>query len=569
MPKKATQTNKISDEQREIAKLIRKDITNEFKQQYSEKRIAKKKNLILILIGVFCLLCIMLMFGTNYYIFKNMPTDVQIADTTYTATLLSDGLAIIAIAISVWAGLNIANAVERKELDDTNEKIKKANHKISKAEDKIKEEEALIKPLIESTQSIKNTLSFMFENELIKTIHDTATLYFYKMFSSLNTKEKIGYNKYYPDMIIIEQIFSRLCKTHTSEQNKNMDLENLAEKGILTIDLILQENRDFLPNLISIYLEYRKAEFFYYLGYITTDQQKYYDSFINAAELYIKLHTKFNAFIPNYTPQAKVPEFFWNNEHKEISMYFANSIGDAYSRFVLYADASANVITKDGSKLTLNNIIEIGKKGIFYCSCAAKWTSPSENHEVYYRNLGCAYERLEKIEDEFGKYAKEIIYNYSKAFESIINYNHHSYRIQSVYHTLIQYLKKYLESKLSLNEIFQDIKSFKKALKTVSPLSDDYVEYLKKLYYITNFAKLDNPRQKLQYSVNGLTLAIVVFYKLKHDKSIEKVCDLSVNNCIQIMKNDITHLEMMGIVNDNYFIALTNRYNTIINFIDK
>ena len=605
--------NNLSDEQKEAAKIIKSEIKKDLKNSYSSKRIAKKKNIILIIIGVLCLICIALMALVDYFIFINMPSSIQIADETYSATLLSNGLAIIAIAISVWAGLNIANAVERKELDDTNEKIIQVNQKISDTEKKItkaetklsdaeekiadsekriieeesklnetstqlqkvsnenkqlvKDSESIkikIKPLSDSLQITQKSLSFMFENELIKTIKDRATLYLYNQFSTKELEEKTSYNTYYPDLIIIEQLFVRIYETHSSKQLKDIELENIAEKGIEKIDEIIKNCDAKIPVLVLIYLKYRKAEFNYYLGYITADPQKYYNSFMNAAELFIELFTDFNAWIPDYEPQKDVPEYKGKEENREISMYFANSIGDSFSRFLLRADISGNVIDKNGDILNIDEVIEIGKKGVFYCSCAAKWTNEKEGHEVYYRNLGCAYERLERKENAFGKYYKEVIYNYSMAFKSIANYDEHSYRVQSVYHTLIQYLKKHLDTQLKVNLIFKDISSFKQLIAYPIMLEEENIDYFKELYYITDFAKLENHRQKLQYSVNGLTLAIILYYKLSKNRTIEEICDLSIDNCLRIIKEDINILEMMGTTDkDNYFKELKNRYNII------
>ncbi len=582
----------LSDEQKETVRIIKSEIQNDFKQSYNNKRIAKKKNIILITIGILCLICIALMAVVDYSIFTNMPSNVRIADETYSATLLSNGLAIIAIAISVWAGLNIANAVERKELDDTNQKvseaelsisetdkrIKEAERKIVDSEQRIEEEETKIeetsnklrsitnevKPLTESVRTSQKSLSFMFENELIKTINDRATLFMYNEFSSKDLEEKNSYYTFYPDLIIIEQLFVRIYNTHTSNQLKDKELENIAENGIKRINEIINNDNTIIPELILLYLKYRKAEFNYYLGYITADSQKYYNSFMNAAELYKELAPEFKACIPKYEPNKDAPEYNGEEDNREISMYFANSIGDSFSRFLLLADTSGKVLNKQGDKLLLDEVIEIGKKGVYYCSCAAKWTNIEEGHEVYYRNLGCAYERLEKHEKAIGKYYNKVIYNYSMAFKSIANYDERSYRLQSVYHTLIQYLKKHLDKQLNVDSMFKSIDSFKQSLVISRELGDENVEYLKQLYFITSFAKAENHRQKLQYSVNGLTLAIVLNYKFCNDNTIEEICDLSIDDCIRIMKEDIIALKMMGTTDkDNYFKELVKRYSII------
>ncbi|MBQ4129140.1 MAG: hypothetical protein IJD68_05160 [Ruminococcus sp.] len=567
----------LRDDENEIAEKIKLKIEEDFGKKYSEKVIAKKKNRILTTVGIFCVICVLAIIGINCYIVTHIPSQAEIPDSVYSSTLLSDGLAIISIAISVWAGLNIANAVERKELDATDAKIKRADKKIKQLDEENQKLEkdsenlkAIVNPLLESTKSVQHSLSFMFENELIKTIKDSSTLFFYNKFTSLSEEEKEKtYSKYYPDIVIVEQTFVRLYDTHSSKQSKDILLEKFADKGIQNIEALLDNWGSEVPDLIIHYLKYRKAEFLYYSGYITANPQKYYDSFIGAAEIYIKLQSEFNAWTPTYTPKAKVPDNIKDGYDKTLSTYMANSIGDAYSRFILYAKPSKSVVTKDGTLLTTEKIIEIGKKGVFFCSCAAKWANPKKNQEVYYRNLGCAYERLEKHENHIGKYHNEIIFNYSRAFEEIINYDTYSYRIQSVYYTLIQYLKKYLDKTLGIDKIFRNIKCFENAINSCKALSEEEVQYLNKLYFITNFAKTDNHRHSIQYCVNGLTLAVIIYFKLKNDPLITTVSHSEILECIQKMEENITILKAMGKDSDDYFKDLCNRYTIIKTFIEK
>lgn len=555
----------FTKEEKEVIRKVKLELADEYKEARVNEKIAKRKIRVLCIVVLFCVLCLLTMAYSNYFILKNLPRDLQLADTTYKSTLLSDGLAIVAIAISVWAGLNIANAVERKELDKANEKIKEANEKINKTNEKIT-------PILESTRSIRNSLSFMFENTLLQTVDDEASKYLYQAFLQLDTAQRQRCEMYYPEMVIIEQIFAQLLTTHTSNQLNSNELEAMAEEGIDSINSILgndfENEKSINVKLIVTYLKYRKAELCYYLGYITSDHQKYYDYFTKAAELYLQVYPDFHAFVPQYTPQSKIPEYKRDSKYRNISMYFMNSIGDAYSRFILYANLSWQITDKSGKLLDTAELIEMGKKAVFYCSCAAKWTRPSENHEVYYRNLGCAYERLERQEGKFGKYYKEIIYNYSKAFESIANDNTYSYRIQSVYSTLIKYLKMYLENKLNINDIFYKNSILEKEHIDIVKLDAEKLEYLKKLHFMTEFAKSDNHRETLQYCVNGLTFTIIILYKIVKDVTVEEICDLSIEECLKAIKDDILILEMMR-ANDDYSKELFRRYDLINQYINS
>ena len=552
-----------SESQLLIINKIKAELDESYKKARKSEEIRKRKTKILVIVAILCFICLAIMFCANFYILKNLPNDIQIADNTYKSTLLSDGLVIISIAIAVWAGLNIANAIERKELDEANQKIKETNEKIDKTNEEFSTK---INPILDSTRSIQNSLGFMFYNTLLQTVDDEASKYLYQSFILLDDAQNHRCEEYYPNMIIIEQIFVQLLRTHTSKQLRVSDLETMAEEGLSVIDSILGkncENEDSIKvSLIVTYLKYRKAELYYYLGYITGDHQKYYDCFIKAIELYLQVYPDFHAFVPKYIPQQGAPEYTGNKKYRDISMYFMNSIGDAYSRFILLAKPSWKIKINPEKYLEKADLIEMGKKAVFYCSCSAKWTKPSEKHEVYYRNLGCAYERLERQEEQFGKYYAKIIFNYSKALESIANDDTQSYRIQSVYHTLIQYLKKYLDNKLKTEDVFKQTDLFINDQIQIIELDTEKQALLMKLYYITEFAKADNHRKTLQYSVNGLTLSIIILYKIKNPIVIEK-CDLSIEDCVKGIKDDISILEMMG-AHDPYSEELFSRYNLIM-----
>ena len=555
--------NNQSESEKLIINKVKAELDESYKQVRKSEEIRKRKTKTLVIVVVFCFICLGGMFWANYYILNNLPADIQIADDTYKNTLLSDGLAIIAIAVSVWAGLNIANAIERKELDEANQKIKETNEKINETNEEFNTK---ITPILDSARSIQSSLGFMFFNTLLQTIDDEASKYLYQAFLLLDDAQNRRCEAYYPNMIIIEQIFVQLIKTHKSKQLKIIELESMAEEGIEIINSIIGENYEkeesIKVDLLVTYFKYRKAEFCYYLGYITSDHQKYYNFFIKAIEIYLQVYLDFHAFVPKYSPEWIIPKYSGDSKYRDVSMYFMNSIGDAYSRFILYAKPEWKITDRSGKELDNADFIEMGRKAVFYCSCSAKWTSPSENHEVYYRNLGCAYERLERHEKEFGKYYDKIIYNYSKSLESIANDDTQSYRIQSVYHTLIQYIKKYLDIELKINRLFENSDLFNNEKVRVVELDTKKQELLTKLYYITEFAKADNHRNTLQYSVNGLTLSIIILYKTKKVDSVEK-CGLSIEECVKIMEDDILILEMMG-AHDPYSEELYSRYNLIM-----
>lgn len=87
---------------------------------YHDKKKNRNKSRIFVIISKLAwytlniLIFIMLTIGVFVYVGK-----ITVVDQT---TVVTVGIEIIALAISVWAGLNIANAIERKELEEVREK---------------------------------------------------------------------------------------------------------------------------------------------------------------------------------------------------------------------------------------------------------------------------------------------------------------------------------------------------------------------------------------------------------------------------------------------------------------
>lgn len=376
---------------------------NTVKNERNEKHNSKKG----LLIGIFliCLFFIGAMIAVNIYILNianNNPATIQ---SIYSATFFTDGLTLIGLAISVWAGLNIANAIERRELDKNKrdvDKLKKRTNKITKD----------ISPIQKNIENISNTLWFLFENELLKTRDDEASLYLYSIFTKKANNKSSVFISTLPDLIVIEQLFNQVYSLHDSKQELNEEINQRGKKGLETIEECFGRIQDNGDKDIINYLKYRKAELCFYLGYSTKDLGYVYDYYKTAGDLYIELHESFKAFLPEYNDDflirdninKYIPVFGKNNENDlKLSIYFANSICEAYSRILLCVDEKSLKneevqYTKDGREI--KDLEEITKKAIFYGCCSTKWANDIVNNEVYYRNLGCAYERYERL---FGK----------------------------------------------------------------------------------------------------------------------------------------------------------------------
>ena len=563
---------------------------------HSSHRIETKKKIIFGAVFFISIIIIVGVMAANMLVTRTIESkvataDSAVADSAYQSSLLSNGLAIIAIAISVWAGLNIANAIERRELDKFDDKLKnsedrledrlkESEEKLKKSEDRLEDrlkesEEKLkkvdeIEPIVKRNEKIQNTLFNMFQNELLKTANDEATYWLYNQIIDPNKVNIKDIDSILSDLVVVEELFFQVYTTHTSVQKNDENTRNLSDQAKAKITELLEKKS--LPETIKTYLKYREAEFEFYCGYATNDSKIKYSSFNNAADIYLNLAVDFDVTIPKYDEEKNdtiiVPKYSGKLENKTLSMYFLNSIGESYSRILLNLSSKSEFYIK-GTRFSKDDFIKIGKKGEFYLQVCVNWQDSFSKREVYYRNLGCLLERLDIIEDnQFGHF-KEIVDCYKKAFCAIVDEdNTMYYRAGSVYHVLIQYLFKYVNFKLRLTEK-DSFERFNKGIKISKKDIEEACIYIKELFVLFQFAQTEIPRKRLHYSVEGLLYTIVISCKQHGISEIEKACNYNLEICIENVKHVY---EALAFTNppetDKYYKELKKRLG-ILNIINE
>ena len=574
----ANENNNQADKEINTDKRSDSNNTHDEKQSdiQSSYRIETKKKIIFGAVFFISIIIIVGAMAANFFVSNSLAqkvatADSAMADSAYQSSLLSNGLAIIAIAISVWAGLNIVNAIERKDIDKYNNLV----------EESIKNSEEVhqrLENIKNINADISNTLFFFFLNELMKTINDESTAFLYQKYSSASNSEKAKLEPFLLKMTIIEQLFVQVYQHHTSKQVDNKKIIELSRNSIRIIDEILEDHKANIDYL-SVYFKYRKAEFFFYSGYATTNKADKYLFFMNAAEIYCEIANKFNAFIPSYEKYlgslikediAELPPYNGEEKNRKISMYFLNSIGESYSRIILELKKDEHIDLGNNKVIPSKEIILIGEKSKFYLSCCNSWLNPAEKIEVYYRNLGCLLERLDIIKGESYKSYKDIINCYKKAFYAIVDDNNNTmyYRVGSVYHVLIQYLFKYVNFKLGLTEKDYYV-SFNSEIKIPQKDMEEACTYMKELFVLFQFAQTEIPRKRLHYSVEGLLYTIVISCKKHKICEIEKACKYDLDICIENVKHVYEALSFTNPPEtDNYYNELKKRL-CILNIINE
>ena len=327
------------------------------------------------------------------------------------ASLLSVGISIIGLAVAVWTGLSIANSIDKKHIDDLNQNMRELNDDIGSFKKDIDNDFDEFKTQVDSVNTdisdFKEQIKIEEEQRKEEQKKVDMTKLLYEMYLSANDKatkvlietiKKLGESSGIPflKLVEIEQRFVSVYQMHKSKFDQNTDLLMEAAEGIELAKSISSDN-----NNLNLYLQYRIAEFHFYSGYCCLGKERL-EHFTKAIEIYQKCKNDFRADIPEYDPDAKYPDINYLSCKgiPDISAYFCNSIGEAYSK-----------IEQDKKQLKEAGISEgeletYGRKAVFYCAYASHWISKS----IYKRNLGCAIERVygalahyEELREEYEK----------------------------------------------------------------------------------------------------------------------------------------------------------------------
>lgn len=461
------------------------------------------------------------------------------------SSLLANGLSIIGIAVSVWAGLGIANSINKKDLDKTKNDILNAQNEIEKIE-------RMILPLNNETNEIKKAQLNLFLEGLMKIPDiDIPSKYFHKMFSADSYNSSV-FDKIMQSLVEIEQTFYQVYMLHDSQKGSASYRNQKSDYGIYSV----KKAENLLSALdcdvnekepLYVYLKERRAEFIFYKGY----EKDGYNNFFNVLEDYENLVKDFGCSpMPKLNPEYSVPRL---SEHDqicaELKVYFANSLGEACSKIIEnYKEIVANDLSKK------KELEIIGKKAIFYCKCATVWeTHKFKKPEVYYRNLGCAYERWDRIFG-FGIHSKEIISNYEKAFE-LMSIDERPARVKNVYHALLSYYNNYINNVVELFAETMDSNKIKESI------DNELLSQISNFYDYSLFAKTHLVKSNIPIVMNGFALCDIV-----RIKNIDKLFfnNFNITTCMKEIQENIRLLSLLNI-DDDYTRELKRRYELLSN----
>ncbi len=484
------------------------------------------KRMAWVILITFLIICVMSVVGVVLIgVFQKTVTNIE---KGVESTLLSTGLSIIGIAIAVWAGLNIINAVTKEDLYETKQKLEKMNDKY--------------KNIYDETQ--KTTISHykaLFLQELFKTEKDIFSRYFYYKFSPDNDVRDVAEDlEFWSSLYQIEQKFVEVYNLHQSVYAENSVLVNKANTGIFLIEELKREKSidtdelftesitefksDNLNFMIKQFLHFRKAEFNFYKGYVKINNIETVENFLSSAKSYFSFAGIFDCF-KNQNDiddiHVEIPDY--KGKHPEIAAYLANSIGESYSKMIHQLLTSFDKFKASRDNFDPSFLEGCAQKAMFYCECAVKWAPKAR--ETYYRNLGCAYERAEKLKGEIGTRKKEVLSNYKTSLSLMIKEKSPAlYTQNNVYHVILSYYERIIKQRFI--EYDKNIFDFEleKVVEIIKNSTDDKTGLIKDLIDYTAIAEmgvLQNCHHTLRVALLGMSYTYVVLL-LKSDVSLAK-----------------------------------------------
>ncbi len=498
----------------------------------------------------------------------------------YEADLMAVGLGIIGIAISVWAGLNIANSIERKDVENISSSVKdmqkefennkKEMENVKNDINSAKKKVMYIKQDIESTNNDKlNVYWKTFQSELLNTNQDTVSRYFYTEFSAVDDAKWNNIT----EIILLEQDFSQIYNNYgeTLKEKVKIILLDKAENSIIRADILLGKIDDIentkLKELVKIYLKYRITEFHFMNGYMVEKKASYHE-FKEAANGFEEICKLIGIDLEH---AYEIPQ-----EKTELAIYFANSIGESYSKVTHRDDIPKRYEPEEKITKFREEVNLYSEKAIHYLSIAVELNKQFSQKEVYYRNLGCAYERKDRNNNSVGKNAKNIIFNYRKALDSVISSDEDKTRVQKIYKVLLSYyhvvMKVIFEIDDKENDVFSDLKRFEafEAELENRVIDEDTKIYLYDFNRVSELAVLDNPRFSLNRLMYGFSMSWIIIMLLTEKVDIKSMynANAGVKDYLSKIEECLRTVEVMH-KNDDYYKELKKRYEILTEYCNK
>lgn len=522
----------------------KKEKESDFKEKQSVQNKPRKWTVILTIIFAILIIASFISFTAilDYKIF-NLTTGSQETGSLVDIHVSEGVIAIISLAVAVWAALNITSALDKRDIEETKEKYNEIAHTHQK----------VTMDLLQSKKNIQGMSKNVFLQEILIHSGIQESKYFYNLFlKEIPDFMESNYDEAdlseYMLLTKIEQINAKLHDLHSSVDHKNLELTELAKENIRNIKEFRSIYADTnILKAVEEYLIFREGCCYFYSGYAHDEKEgmeeefkKAYFEFEKSAHIFLTLmshYEKYFTLTGSYKKEVKINDLdndFYKSvlgkstfiqldttEEMESGMAqmldsILNIVGESYSKILyVYKKAQEKNVT-----LILNGKLEdYGNRAVFYCKSAVEvMRNLGKKNEMYYRNLGCAYERY-GWNIGFNLFKNETLDCYKLAFHFILNDPKTPTRqVKNVYHVLLQYYNNLICHSISGYESADKLFAVKD-LNQISRMEPDFVQgdVIKQIYGFYEASEMavnEMPRVGFHYIMHAY--ACLWFLILKH-----------------------------------------------------
>ncbi len=288
------------------------------------------------------------------------------------STLLASGLAIIGIAISIWAGLNIIQVLEKDKLLELEKQVTQYKHE----------------------RYVTNKTLFL---RSVKAEQNELNRYIYAKLSAYTDEDDEVTAEMYFELNQIEEMFQLAYKEQLLERRTlGNDYFNAAiEKCEKNKKYIKKRVRN--AGVIIDYIEIRILEFNFYKGY--TRQTKLDKEVISCYQTVIDGFS--NMFPELKEPEKIIRERKFIDNNILLTVYMLNTMGEAYSK-IIESYGAPNVVKccmRENAKMAIKYyeaLVSLAKD----VDSVEKDERKRLVRETYYRNYGALLERISKNLDQ-------------------------------------------------------------------------------------------------------------------------------------------------------------------------
>ena len=356
----------------------------------------------------------------------------SITNDNASAIVTGAGLNVVAIAIAVWAGLNIANAFDRRELLDYTSNLRETNDSIKK-----------------ELEDTKSTLHERYLEEFLLALYSSLDPQHMRisrwLSNTLQQNKKLVTTDGLIKLTKFETVYNRIVLLKRQKSSPDSILTEVSS----IYELVEKATADYgKKSNVSAYLHFLLAELSYYSGFAHISKAAFSEGvkkFQNAADEYQEyVYRRFRFDIRKH--------YTWGDNHtqqeNEEMAYLLNSIGSCYSECIL-CFVSANDSEKEIIKQLKWNEQDFFEKAKKCCELSTViQESTSTRREVYYRNYGCVFEREFMFQTYInGQSDFSLLEDAGKQFEKAYSVDRTS---SSIYHTIISNYDKRIRLKLML-----------------------------------------------------------------------------------------------------------------------